>query len=324
VNIGKSSTNNTAKIVSVVFAVILWFHVTSNSAFDYKYSLPIQYVGPSEGFIIASTKPEEVLVTIKGSGKKLLVFSLLEVFRSGQHYAIVNLTGLPEGETKVSIDKSNINLGVNSGLQVESILYPDNAIFPIEIDREIKRTVAVNVDSLSGYTVAEGFVVSGKPAVKPEFVLIQGPEEIINAINSVNVSPFRGETVIQKKSVLEARLEMPSFVTVEPEKVEIYFHVEPLITRRLAGVPVMLKGFQVRNHPYFKPDSLIVTVRGPESVVSTLKPDNILLFINYQKYKEYLAKGDTLITPSITYPEGITSVSWMPSAILFPVRSADR
>ena len=320
-NIGMSETNITAKIVSVIFAIILWFHVTSNSTFNYKYSLPIQYVGPSEGFIIASKKPDEVLITIRGSGRKLLIFSLMEMFISPKHYAIINLAGLPKGLNQVTIEKSSINLGVDSGLEVENILYPDNAVFSIEIDRKIKRTVAVNVDSLAGYSVAKGFVENGKPVVKPNFVLIQGPENIVNTINSIKVSPFKGETVTQKKSALQARFEMSPFVSVDPEIVEIFFQVEPLISRRLTGVPLVLRGFPVKNRPVFKPDTLTITVRGPESLVSGMKSENIIVSINYQMFKEYQTKGDSLITPNVTYPEGVTSVSWMPGTILFHLPS---
>ena len=75
-NVRKSGMNLTAKIVGVVFAIILWFNVTTNSVFNHKVSLPIQYVGLSEGYVITSSLPDEVLANIKGSGRDLVTFYL--------------------------------------------------------------------------------------------------------------------------------------------------------------------------------------------------------------------------------------------------------
>ena len=70
-------------------------------------------------------------------------------------YTLVDFTGLPEGESQISITTSSI-VGMPPDLEIKGILYPDNGTFSVEIDREIKRTIAVETRSLSGYKVAEG------------------------------------------------------------------------------------------------------------------------------------------------------------------------
>ena len=324
-NIRKTGNNITAKVASVVFAVLLWFHVTTNATFNSKFSLPIQYAGPSEGFVVASTKPDKVTAVINGTGKELFVFYLKGLVRPDQSYALVILTGLSEGKNTITLDKNVMNLGLFSGLSVESILYPHNASFSIEIDREIKRTVAVNTVSLSGYRVREGYCVSGKPVAKPEFVVIQGPEEIINNFNSVKISSLSGKTVSLRDSVLKANLEKPQFVTVEPGEVEIYFFVEPLITRNLSGVSLIYEGFPEKNRPEFKPDSLSVSLKGPKSIVSGIEANSILAAIQYKRYLDHAAKGDSLITPTVTIPdgyEGIDVIDVIPKVVRFSVQSS--
>ncbi len=316
-NIQKSQINIAAKIVSVVFAIILWFHVTTNATFSYKVTLPIQYAGPSENYIVASNKPDEILASIKGSGKELFTFFLLGLIQPHKRYAIVNLTGLPTGKNKITINKSDIILGMFTEFQVESILYPDNATFSLEIDRQSERTVAVDTGSLSGFRVKEGYCITGKPDVKPEFVLLQGPENIINALNTVKVAPLKGKNISQKDTVLKASLDIPQFVTVDTDEVEIHFHVEPLITREVTGIPLTLKDFPERKRPGFTPDTLTVYVHGPESLVSTVEPDNIRITVEYQKYRDSLAAGDSLITPSVTVPKGITVSRIIPRVLRF-------
>jgi len=321
VNIPKSRRNITAKILSVVFAVILWFHVTTNSTFSYNVSLPIQYGGLSEDFIIASEIPDKVSVVINGRGKELFTFFLLGFIQPQHRYALVRLTGLPVGKNEITIDESNLIFGMFADFQVESILYPDNATFSLEIDRKVKRTVAVDAGSISDFSYKKGYCVSRKPDVKPEFVILQGPENIINSLNSVKISSLMGKTISQKDNVLEAHLDIPRFVTADSNKVKIIFYIEPLIKRGVTGIPLTLKGFPGRNRPYFTPDTLTVYVHGPESLVSTIEPDSILISIQYQIYRDRLAIGDSLITPTVTLPKGITVDSIIPRTIRFSTRS---
>jgi YbbR domain-containing protein len=308
--------NLTAKIVGVVFAIILWFNVTTNSVFNHKVSLPIQYVGLSEGYVITSSLPDEVLANIKGSGRDLVTFYLQGLSQTLKSSTIVHLTGIPEGKNPISITKSSI-VGLPSGVEVEGILYPDNGAFSIEIDRKIKRTIAVEIDSLSGYRVVEGYCIVGKPVSTPEFVLVQGPEKVLNNINSLKINFLADETVSQSDTVLTSHLEVPPLVTVEPDRVDIHFRVEPLVTRQVARVPLTLKGFQRRNHPEFEPDTVAVHIYGPESVVSGIEKENILVAIRYDTYIEHLARGDSLITPTTTIPESASVVSIVPKAIRF-------
>ena len=55
----KFGKNTTAKILSILFAVILWFNIATNSEYNYKVYIPINYIEPSSGYMLASIPPEE-------------------------------------------------------------------------------------------------------------------------------------------------------------------------------------------------------------------------------------------------------------------------
>ncbi|MFC1693359.1 hypothetical protein ACFL1R_07635 [Candidatus Latescibacterota bacterium] len=320
-NIVKSRINIPAKIASVVVAIVLWFHVTTNATFNYRVSLPVVYAGPSEGFMIAGNKPDAVLVSIRGTGRALFSFYLIRLIRPEHYYTLISLTGLPKGEHKVTIGNNNIILGTMVGLEIDRILKPENAVCSITIDKKMKSTVSVNVDSISGYIVEEGYVEAGKPTSDPEFVLIQGPEDVVKTLDKAKVTFLKSRSISPKDSVLKAHPDLPQFVTMEPEEVVIKFHIEQLISKNLTGVPLTLKGFPRRGRPKFEPDTLAVRVHGPRSVVSNLATDNILISIHYQMYLERIAHGDSLIKPKVTCPEGITLDNLIPDAIRFYVDS---
>jgi len=320
VNIRKTGGNVTAKVLSVLLATVLWFHVTTNSTFSSKCTLPIRYVGPSEGYVVASDKPEEATVVVKGTGKDLLVFYLLGFLRPETRYSLVNLTGLPEGTNTVTLEKSMIHLGMFSDLTIENILYPDNASFKVRIDHEIRRTVAVETGGIPGVRVRDGYCVVGGAVAKPEFVVIEGPSEIIERYNTVKIVSLEEKEVSPADTVLKASLEEIRFAAVEPKEVELFFRVEPLVTKRLSGLQLTLRGFPRRKRPAFIPDSLTVSVQGPESLLSNLAAENIVLAIQYDRYRDAAAKGDSLITPTVILPdgyEGIDIVEVIPRKVRF-------
>ena len=190
----------TAKIASLMFALVLWLGVSLNAPFTYKVDLPIKYIGPSEGFIVTGQYPDRVLVLIEGSGKSLLPFSIMRMRDPGKYYALVYLTGLTKGKHQIELDKTNINVSDDGSLEVQSIL--DKAFFPIEIDRVITRNIPVNTDSLPPFQLGKGYVVVGKPRVRPQFIVVQGPEDTLAVIKSVRIASLERNKISAKDTVL--------------------------------------------------------------------------------------------------------------------------
>jgi len=309
VNVRKFGSNNAAKIVSTVFAVLLWFHVTSNTTFSSKWSLPIRYIGPSEGYVLASDKPVEAMVVLSGTGRDLVRFYLSGFGRSDERYALVNLTGLPEGSNTVAIDKNMVHLGSFSDITVETIVSPTNASFTVEVDRLIKRTVAVDTKSLPEYKLADNYVVIGKPRAKPAFVVMKGPSEIVGTYNVLQVTSFDKKNLSPADSIIKGYLKTPRFVDVEPDEVDLYFAFEQVVTRRISGINAQLIDFPRKNRPAFKPDSLTVILKGPKSIVQRIKPDQVTVTVTHDMYLDAVGKKDTSIAPVVRLAGSISGVA---------------
>jgi YbbR domain-containing protein len=320
VKVAKAGTNLTAKIVSFLFALVLWLVVSLNAPFTYKVNVPIKYLGPSEGYIVTGSYPDKVLLLIQGTGKELLSFSLKQMFNPAEFYALVSLSGLTKGKHQVELDKSKINVSGDGSLEVESIL--DKTYFSIEIDRMITRNIPVNTDSLPDFQVDKGYVIVGKPVVKPQFIVIQGPEDTLNTMRSVRIASLDRNRISVKDSTVKATLrnDYINLVTIDPEIVDISFNFEPLAQKVFVNIPLTLKSFPRKNLPQFIPDSFTVDVKGPESIISKLKPDDILVTIQYQKFLEQRAQGEQVIRPEVKFPEGV-NVSLTPEIVRFTIKS---
>ncbi len=295
--------------MSVVFAMLLWVHVTSNATFSSKCTMPIRYVGPSEGYVIASEKPDEATVVVTGAGRDLVRFYASGLIGVDERYALVNLTGLPVGANTVSIDRDMIHLGMFSELSVDTVLSPNNASFAVDVDRLIKRTIAVDTKSLPEFKVSDSAAILGKPWAKPAYVVMTGPASIIGHISAAKVSVLLKRNLSSADSVVKGYIEKPRYVEVEPDEVELHFVMDQVASRKISGVKLRLSNIPRKFRTAFKPDSLTVVLRGPKSLLSRITANQIIAGISPDALQNALDNDESSIEPSIRLPNGLTGVS---------------
>ncbi len=305
------ATNTTAKILCVLFAVMLWFNVATNEMYHYKVNIPIKYIDPSSGYMLASTPPQEIQVYLSGTGKHLLYFILRSFMDPDASYISVNLAGYPKGRHRISLEKENILLPTEDGVTVESILY--NAFFPVVVDKQIRQTIRVDVDSLPPVDAEEGYILTGEPTADPEYVIAEGPEDTIAPLQSIRVASLAVTTLSPSDTLVTGTLKSPGeFVTLNQQNVQIGFTIEPVRTKLFQSIPVSFRDFPRRFRDVLVPDTLSVFIQGPESIVSQSRKEDISVTVQYNKYKTMVDDGDSTIVPDIRYPDGLTNVKTNP------------
>ncbi len=303
VNIRPSGSNLTPKIVSVLFALLLWFVVVTNSTFTNRITIPIHYTNPTEGSMVAGPLPEEAVVIISGTGQKMLVDFLTGIMGTRERYVLVNLAGLIPGRNQIKIDRTLINMG-DSDLSIDSILSPLNATFTVVIDERVRRTIPVAADSIPTIRPERGYVLMGNPEVDPKSVLVEGPGKTVLGLR--RMQPVSAERFIGvADSVVDADLALPAYTTATPPGVRLHFRVERIAQRRLDSIPVQVRGFG-RRRPALNPDSITVRVEGAESLVKVLKPGDIEIMIYADSVRAALDGGDSTVVPTVILPKGVT------------------
>jgi YbbR domain-containing protein len=159
------------KLVSLAFAVVLWFFVMGESRMEVNYIVPLEYQNLPAGLMIANEVPTSVALRI--SGPRALQGNL----SPGDIRLAVDLTGLSAGVT--SFKRLEESLNIPSGLKITRI---SPSYVDVKLERVRERSVPVRV-VLTGEP-APGFLVKSSSAT-PSEVVVSGAESELKSVSEV-------------------------------------------------------------------------------------------------------------------------------------------
>jgi YbbR domain-containing protein len=165
------SENLTLKLISLAFALVLWFFVMGERRHEVSHIVPVTYKGVPEGLIIANQVPGSVEVAVSGPR------ALLAHLASGDMEIVVNLAGAEAGVT--SFKRLEESLSIPTGLTVTRV---SPAYVDVKLEHIRDKQVPVRV-VLSGEPAA-GFRVR-RLRVTPTRVTISGAESELKAVSEV-------------------------------------------------------------------------------------------------------------------------------------------
>ena len=159
------------KLVSLAFAIVLWFFVMGESRMEVNHIVPLEYVNLPEGLMIASEVPNSVALRINGP-------RALQVNLDQEDIGLrVDLKGLSAGVT--SFKRLDEILDIPGSLKITRI---SPSYVDVKLERVRERGVPVKV-VLTG-DPAPGFLVRSVKAA-PDRVVIIGAESEIKAVSEV-------------------------------------------------------------------------------------------------------------------------------------------
>lgn len=159
------------KLISLAFAVVLWFFVMGESRMEVTHVVPLEYEGLEAGLMIANEVPTSVSIRI--SGPRALQGNLTPADIS----LSVDLRGLSAGVTSFKRLEESLNLP--QGLKITRI---SPSFVDVKLERVRDRDVPVRV-ILTGEP-ARGFIVKSFKAI-PEKVTVTGAESELKGVSEV-------------------------------------------------------------------------------------------------------------------------------------------
>ncbi len=159
------------KLVSLAFALVLWFFVMGESRMEVNHIVPLEYENLPEELMIASEVPTSVAIRI--SGPRALQVNL----SPGDISLAVDLEGLSAGVT--SFKRLEESLNIPSGLKITRI---SPSYVDVKLERVREREVPVRV-VLTGKP-AVGFIVTSSKSV-PGKVSVSGAESELKGVSEV-------------------------------------------------------------------------------------------------------------------------------------------
>ena len=276
--------NLRVKLVVGALATLFWFAVVTENDFEYDVDIPIVVLNLPDGKTVANGLPETARVRFEGKGRALL--NLLFNRDARVELDISNMRRRHAFELQRQMVNTRRS---GTGLIPRQILYPDTVWVRLTnlLEKPIRVVSAVKIATTPGYTVVGPLLFS------PDSILISGPEEIVEAIDSVSTE-VKEFTKLQQPLTTRLQLQpLPKSqrVSFSTHTVEFTADVQKLIEVTLQEIPVQVQNAPPPLRATAVPSTLSLTVEGGEKLLLNLKREDIIAYIDYARIRETNAAG---------------------------------
>jgi len=283
------------KIISIILALLLWFHVVTERRVEETIEAPVLFSNLPANLIIVKGTDVKVNFRVVTKVKQLI---LLEFF--GHPFMNVDLSNVVLGENTIASSVESIALPSWRPLDITGIIVPKD--FTIVTEEKVHKKVVVNV--VMNEKPQEGIFIKNVVAEPESIILIGGDKKLKNVnevlTDTVNISGKKDDFTIEKQIIIPDG----SFST-KTDKIKVSIIFKHFSTKRLMGVKLIIKGDE--NYELF-PKLIDVDVSGPENLIRDLSPSDIKAYVD--------SKGsERFVTPYFNLPEGIVFKSSNPSTV---------
>jgi YbbR domain-containing protein len=178
----KMLTENWAlKLLSLVFALILWFFVMGERKLERSYAVPLEMKNIPGGMMVANEVPSRVDVRINGPRTLLM--------------------NLHAEDMPIVVDLKELPVGLTSFKRLEERL---NIPAPLKVTRLSPSYIDVKLDRVETVKVPVKPVLSGRPAsglwvvkvtTDPDSAVVEGAAEELDALQQIETVPVRIEGI---------------------------------------------------------------------------------------------------------------------------------
>ena len=209
------SDNWVLKLLSLAFALVLWFFVMGERKLEVGYTVPLELKNVPEGMMVANEVPS--LIDVRLSGPRTLLMNL-----SPKDISIsVDLADLKPGLT--SFKRLEERLSIPSGVRVTRL---SPSFIDVKLERIREKVVPLRV-VFSGVP-ADGFRL-GAVRLKPEQVTVQGAESEIKDVTEVTTDPVEVDGAKESFTLTVPISYRGKYTWLnDSEAVEVRVSVEPL------------------------------------------------------------------------------------------------
>jgi YbbR domain-containing protein len=295
-NLTRAVTENIGiKIVSLLFALILWLYVTAQIGEKTTFRVPLDLVNIPESLTVVSDVPKAVSITMRGARSELMKLRFLSRIKG-----TVDLGGAREGRVVVPLSTAILNLPAGFPAGDAGIDAPKS----LTLDFERIVSAWVPVTPVFRGSVPKGLVLVGQPTISPARVLVRGTAAAMNGIAAVETEPI---DLRNKRSGFsqEAALRVGERCEAVPRSVRVEIDIARRAVRTMQGIsptPLQVEeGFLIE----YSPSTASVTVEGPEELVNRLVNDDLSIILSIPPG----TRGTSQIRPEVIVPQGIDTFS---------------
>jgi len=218
----EKTQRHTLKIISIFFAVSLWFYVLNSEPIELERKMNVEFILP-KGYAIASQTERQLNLKLKGSKafignifskEEKITVDLNPYFKKyGKHF-------------KVTYHPSQIT--VPFGVDVLEISPKESQV---ELDRLVQMELPINVQYIGSMPYDRKFIEIG---IEPSNVMISGPIEVMRKVSNVQTNPVNLSNIDREEGTISLPLEDldPRLKFEEKPKVKLKYKVQLSIPKR--------------------------------------------------------------------------------------------
>lgn len=181
------------KLLSLGFAVLLWFIISARGTSEVTFEVPIEYLNIPEGYEILHKEYDSVSVSVFGSEQ------ILRAVKPSDIRVVIDLKGGEKGKKTYNILKKNIK--VPPAVSVSNV---SPSAVEVTLDRRATRTIPVQ-PKIKGLDKKRF-----KLTITPSVIKIEGPESVIKRIKKLTT-----EEINLKQLISEKKMEVPVYKDFE-------------------------------------------------------------------------------------------------------------
>ena len=254
------------KIVGLILALLLWFHVATNKDYEIDLHYELGYINLPEALILTAGPKEDIAVRLRASGKQLLrLWWTHRLWR-------LDLSGVGTGEVAMNLRTSDIPL---YGIEDVTVLgFAESGRLNLWLDSLEMKTVPVYTHE--AFIAAPDFVKIGPLVLTPDSVQLSGPRALLAGISALALETIdREEWSEEINQVVPVALPPAYNVQSAPSEVRIFQAMEQVAIRVFDSLPVTIVMTDPDERCTVAPAWVRVEVRGPASQMQFLAPDSV-------------------------------------------------
>jgi hypothetical protein len=254
------------KMVGLILALLLWFHVATNQEYDIELAYTLEYVNLSDSLLLTVPPTEAIGVQVRGSGKQLL-----RLWWSDRMWD-VDLSGAETGEVGIDLWANDVPRFGIENIDVLGLAQPGH--LTLWLDVAATKTVPVRTDEI--FTISRGYIGAGPLTLTPDSVQLHGPRSLLAGIESLTLEPIDreewSESIDEETAV---SLPLAYNVVCTPTRVRVRKTVEPLVTRAYDSLPVAIIPSEPNGNCTVDPSWVSIEIGGPASRMVYLTSDSV-------------------------------------------------
>lgn len=288
------------KLLALVLALLLWFHVmqTQNNIADQSLTVPLEYRNLPASLVVLN-EPAQVRVRIQGNGSGSSL-SAKDV------QAYVNLSGITAGKTEVSVRVLAPNsfdvVSVSPGQVLLDVEPEESKSFPVEVNTEFATPLPEGKQALA-------------PIVAPGEVLVFGGKTKLETISRVAVTAnianpsesYRGAVPVQIFD--KSGRVINEYFRLNPSVVEVSIPIVDAVPSKQVAVTVPTTGSVAEGYHIGKiaVNPEVVTISGSPGVLEKISAIHTTA-VSVEGASSNLSQRQTLVLPDGVSVKGVTDV----------------